>query len=103
MANPETCSKTYWSSVWHKAKVPLIPPILENGIFITDFTEKAQLFNDYFINQCTKIGTDDELPGDSPVKAPLIYDFIISEDRILGSLNPNEAHSWNGISVRIIN
>ena len=44
LANPETCSKTYWSlinTVLNKAKVPLIPPIPENGIFTTDFTEKA--------------------------------------------------------------
>ena len=107
LANPETCSKTYWSlinTVLNKAKVPLIPPILENGIFITDFTEKAQLFNDYFILQCTTIGTDSEIPRDSPVTAPLINDFIISEDRILNiirSLNPNNAHGWDDISVRM--
>ena len=108
LANPETCSKTYWSlinTVLNKAKVPLIPPILENGIFITDFTEKAQLFNDYFILQCTTISTDSEIPGDSPVTVPLINDFIISEDRILNiirSLNPNKAHGWDDISVRMI-
>ena len=93
------------NTVLNKAKVPLIPPIPENGIFITDFTEKAQLFNDYFILQCTTIGTDSEIPADSPVTAPLINDFIISEDRILNiirSLNPNKAHAWDDISVRMI-
>ena len=108
LANPDTCSKTYWSlinTVLNKAKVPLIPPILENGIFITEFTEKAQLFNDYFILQCTTIGADSEIPGDSPVNVPLRNDFIISEDRILNiirSLNPNKAHGWDDISVRMI-
>ena len=46
-----TSSKTYWSlinTVLDKAKIP-ITPLLENGLFITDFAEKAQLFNDYFI------------------------------------------------------
>ena len=93
----ETCIKTYWSLIntaLNKAKVPLTPPFLENGIFITDSTENAQLFNAYFI-----------LPGDSPVTAPPINDIIISEDWILNiirSLNPNKAHGWDDISARMI-
>ena len=52
LANTGTSSRTYWSlinSVLNKAKVPIIPPLLENGLFVTDFAEKAQIFNDYFI------------------------------------------------------
>ena len=51
LANPETSSRTYWSlinTVLNKAKIPIIPPLLENGLIITDFPEKAQIFNDYF-------------------------------------------------------
>ena len=42
LANPGTCSKTYWTlinTVLNKTKIPLIPPLLENGLFVTDFTE----------------------------------------------------------------
>ena len=108
LANPGTSSKTYWTlinTVLNKAKVPIIPPLLENGIFVTDFTEKAQLFNDYFILQCTTIDTGSEIPQDAPVPATLISDFIISEEKILSiirSLNPNKAHGWDEISVRMI-
>ena len=52
LANPETSSKAYWSlinTVLNKAKISIIPPLLENGLFITDFTEKAQFINDYFV------------------------------------------------------
>ena len=51
LANPRTSSKTYWTlinTVLNKVKIPIIPPLLENGLFVTDFTEKAQLFNDFF-------------------------------------------------------
>ena len=69
LANPETSSKTYWfliSTVLNKVKIPIIPPLLENGLsFITDFTELAQLFNDNFILQCTMIDTDSEIPHDT--------------------------------------
>ena len=54
LATPGTSSKTYWAlsnTVLNKAKIPIIPLLLENGLFVTDFTEKAQLFNDYFILQ----------------------------------------------------
>ena len=45
LANPETSEKTYWSllnNVLHKARIPIIPPLLENKSFITDFTERLK-------------------------------------------------------------
>ena len=109
LANPGTSSKNYWSminSVLNKAKVPNIPPVLENGLFITDFTEKAQLFNDHFINQCMVINTGSEIPQyDASESSSLINDFTISDDKMLNiirSLNPNKAHGWDEISIRMI-
>ena len=46
LANPGTSSKTYWTlinTILNKAKIQIIPPLLENRLFITDFTEKAQI------------------------------------------------------------
>ena len=46
--NPSTRSKTYWSilkSSYKGNKVPLIPPLLVNNKIVSDFTEKANLFN----------------------------------------------------------
>ena len=108
LANPGTSSKTYWTlinTILNKAKIPIIPPLLENGIFITDFTEKAQIFNDYFILQCTTIDTGSEIPQDAPTPLTLINDFTIAEEKILNiirSLNPNKAHGLDEISVRMI-
>ena len=49
-------SKSYWSllkSFLNNKKIRIIPPILHNNIFVTDFIKKAELFNSYFVNQWT--------------------------------------------------
>ena len=108
LSNPGTSSKTYWTlinTILNKAKIPMIPPLLENGLFVTDFTEKAQIFNDFFILQCKTIDTGSEIPQDIPVTTTLISDFAISEEKILNiirSLNPNKAHGCDETSVRMI-
>ena len=108
LANPGTSGKTYWTlinTLLNKAKIPIIPPLLENGLFVTDFTEKAQIFNDYIILQCTTIDTGSEIPHDTQGSSTLISDFVISEEKILNiirSLNPNKAHGWDEISIRMI-
>ena len=108
LATPGTSSKNYWTlinTVLNKVKIPMIPPLLENGLFVTDLTEKAQIFNDYFILQCTTIDTGSEILQDTPVTTTLISDFVICEEKILNiirSLNPNKAHGWDEISVRMI-
>ena len=93
------------NTVLNKAKIPIIPPLLENGLFVTDFSEKAQLFNDYFILQCTTIDTGSVIPEHNPLNSTLIDIFVISEEKILNiirALNPNKAHGWDEISVRMI-
>ena len=108
LANPKIGTKKYWSlinTVLNKAKIPIIPPLLEDGIFITKFAEKAQIFNDSFIQQCTTIDTGSQLPQHIPATITQLNDFVISEEKILNiirSLNPNKAHGWDGISVRMI-
>ena len=65
LSDPETGKKLYWSlinKILNKAKIPIIPPLIENDIFVLDFTAKAEIFNDYFIEQCTTIDTGSELP-----------------------------------------
>ena len=108
LANPGKSSKSYWTltnTVLDKAKIPIIPPLSENGLFIMDFSEKAQLFNDCFILQCTTIDTGSEILQDTPESSTLIEDFCTSEEKILKiirSLNPNKAHGWDCTSIRMI-
>ena len=108
LASPATSSKTYWTlinTVLNKVKIPMIPPLLENGLFVTDLTEKAQIFNDYFILQCTTIDTGSEIAQNTRVTATLISDFVISEQKILNiirSFNRNKAHGLDEISLMMI-
>ena len=48
--DPNTSAKTYWSilkSYYKDNRVPLIPPLLVNNKIVSDFTEKANLSNDF--------------------------------------------------------
>ena len=48
--------KYYWkllNIVLNKSWIPLILSLLDNDLFLTEYKEKAQIFNDYFIRQCT--------------------------------------------------
>ena len=107
-ARSETRNKSYWSLINHilnKTKLPIIPPLLENDIFVLNLKGKAEIFNNYFIAQCTSIVTGSEIPKfNSPIASPLT-EFAISDEkilRIIRSLNPNKAHGWDDISIWMI-
>ena len=84
----------------NKVKIPIIPPLLENGLLVTDFTEKAKIFDAYCILQYTTIDTGSEIPQDIPTTTLLINDFVLLN--IMLSLNPNKTHCWDKISTRMI-
>ena len=51
-------SKTYWSILNHflyNKKIPAIPPLFVDGNFISDFREKANIFNNFFASLCKPI------------------------------------------------
>ena len=61
-----TSAKTYWSilnSFYKGNRGPLIPPLLINNKIVSDFIEKANLFNDFFASQCTPISNSSILPS----------------------------------------
>ena len=44
-------SKAYWALLkifLNNRKIPVIPPLFHNNKFVTDFKEKAELFNSFF-------------------------------------------------------
>ena len=65
---PSLGAKKYWSILNHflqKKNIPIIPPLWENGIFVSDCAEKAELFNNFFASQCTPpppLDTGSDLP-----------------------------------------
>ena len=100
--------KTYWSllnGILGKVKIPVIPPLLVNDNFETDFLTKANIFNDYFSSQCSLISNDSSLPNfyfktDSRLNNIMLNHGIIL--KIIQNLNPAKAHGWDGISIKMI-
>ena len=82
-----------------------IPPIIDDGFFISNFKKKADIFSEYFANQCTINVNDSVLPNLVPnTDASLSYvsvttDYIIN---IINSLSSNKAHGYDGISVSML-
>ena len=62
--NPSTSAKTYWSilkTFGNGKKVPVIPPLLINNEFISNFKTKANCSNKYFNQQFTAVSTDSSI------------------------------------------
>ena len=60
LSDPNQGAKAYWTVLYrllNKKKTYYIPPLLENGIFVTNVQRKVNIFNDYFVEQCSAIPT----------------------------------------------
>ena len=67
LSDTNISSKTYWSTLkcfLTGKKVPCIPPIFHENRYITDFREKAELFNSFFADQCSLIRNSSALTTD---------------------------------------
>ena len=95
--DPKTAPKTYWKTLKtfvNETKIPLIPLLLFGNQLVTDFLVKANLFNNYFSQQCTAIETEQK-------RSTLEFctNHIV---KIIKSLDPNKAHEHDEISIRMI-
>ena len=106
--DPSTSAKSYWSllkTFYNKRKIPLIPPLLVNNNFVTDFKEKANLFNEFFCKQCTPVANDSTLPTllETPSKTLFSLEIIASDiGKIIKALKVNKAHGHGETSIRIL-
>ena len=106
--DPTIRSKTYWSvlnSAMGKKKIPSIPPIFENNSFISDFKEKAHLFNLYFVDQCTLLDNGSIIPDIRYKTNQRLGNLTFSNNeisKILKNLNQNKAHGCDEISIKMI-
>ena len=109
LANPATSSKTYWSilkTFLNNKKIPCIPPLFHENKFITNFKEKAELFNTFFANQCTLLNNSSVLPNNLAKLTNKSLDTVnFSTDdisKIINNLDPNKAHGHDMLSIRMI-
>ena len=101
LMDPTISPKAYWSilkTFLNNKKIPCIPPIYHNNNYITDFKEKAQIFNDFFEN--TSKRSTDSIKRANNVLSTISFtkDDI---EKIIKNLNPNKVHGFDIISIRM--
>ena len=76
-------------------KIPIIPPLYHDGNFITDFRQKAELFNYYFAEQCSILLNSSKLPINVALRTDHSLTSVnFSQDdflKIIQNLNPSKA------------
>ena len=102
-------TKAYWALLiffLNNRKIPVIPPIFHTNKFVTDFKEKAELFNSFFAKQCSLIKYDSRLPPRLHFltdKRLSTVKFVNTDIlKIIQNLNPNKAHGHDKISIRML-
>ena len=102
-------TEAYWALLTiflTNRKIPVIPPLFHNNKSITDFKEKAELFNSFFAKQCSLSKNESKL---SP-RLHFLTDKCLSMVKFVNSdmlktiqnLNANKAHGHDKISIRIL-
>ena len=109
LTNVQRNSKTYWSLLnrfLNNKKIPLIPPLFHENKFVTDFKEKAELFNALFAKQCSLIKNSSKLPSHLHYLTDnRLSSVSFSQDdiaKIIQNLDPNKAHGHDNISIHML-
>ena len=82
-----------------------IPLILLNGVFITNLQNKANLFNEFFVQQCSILQNGSALPHIDYKTNVKKFSVSINEAKIISiirKLSPNKAHGCDNISIRML-
>ena len=87
-------------------KTPILPPLLVNNNLISNFREKANIFNDFFVQQCQPTAKNSILSTNQIFYTQnRLRDFDIDCGKILkliNGLNPHKAHGHDGVSIRMV-
>ena len=109
LTNVSKNCKAYWSllrRLLSNKKIPLIPPLFYENKFVTDFKEKADLFNFHFATQCLLISNSSKLTSHIKYLTDNRLSFVsFSHDeisKVIQNLDPNKAHSHDNISIRLL-
>ena len=74
--------------------------------FVTDFKEKAKLFNSHFATECSFISNSSKLPSHIKYLTGNRLSFVgFSHDKIvkvIQNLNPNKAHGHDNIIIHMV-
>ena len=105
---PITAPKTYWKIInrfLSNKKNPAILPLLVKGEIISNFFQKASIFNKFFASQYTPLQNSSIPPTFYLRTNETISSLNISSNdisAIITNLNPNKSYGWDNISIRMI-
>ena len=109
LTNASKNCKAYWSllrRLLNNKKIPLIPPLFHENKFVTDFKEKAELFNSHFATHCSLTSNSSKLPLHIKYLTDNRLFFVnFSHDKIakvVQNLDPNKGHGHDNISIRVV-
>ena len=95
---PETYGTTL-KRIINKKNMTNIPPLLENGLFVTKFQTKANIFNEFLVQQCSLNQNNSALPRFISRWTILVLDNIEIDPskvlKIVRSLDSNKANGWD--------
>ena len=64
--DPITSTKSHWSTLkmfLNNKKIPCIPSLKHQNKYVTDFKEKAEIFNSFSAEQCSLTNNSSKLPS----------------------------------------
>ena len=109
VVDPMTSTKSYWSTLkmfLNNKKIPCIPPLRHQNKYVTDFKEKAEIFNSFFAEQCSLMNNSSKLLSIFLKRTDKFISSISfsSNDiaRIIQDLDPNKAHDHDMTSIRML-
>ena len=86
-------------------KIPIIPPLLVNDKFVTNFLEKANLFNEFLSKQCQPLRNNSTFAKSNRYHTKnRVNDTFANEKllKIIQLLDVNKAHGYDGISIKML-
>ena len=99
----------YWSilkTFINGKMVPIIPPLLANNNVVSNFREKVNVINDFFVQQCQPVANHSILPGNQIFNTQNRLRYFDTDSakilKLLNGLNPHQPHSHDGNSIPML-
>ena len=99
LSDPNQGVKAYWTTLnrlLNEKKVANIPPLLENGLFVTNVQTKATILNDFFVKQCCTITTGSTIPNFQPRCSSVLRNLTIDKEKVLKLILALDTKKANG-------
>ena len=108
LEDSKTAPKAYWAilnCLIYNKKIPAIPPLFVKGNFVSDFSLKANLFNDSYASICTPIQNSSVLPPLKYRTSKKLNSVSVFEKDILliiKALDSSKAYGYDNLSIKMI-